>query len=140
MGMRKKGFYLYQMIVAAILLFLGLYGLPLSAQKQVYVAKYDGVINPVAAEYFSQVIRKANEDHATALLMELDTPGGLDESMRDIVKEISNSDVPVIVYVSPTGARAASAGVFITLSAHVAAMTPGTNIGGEGGKERERAR
>jgi len=129
MGMRKKGFYLYQMIVAAILLFLGLYGLSFSAQKQVYVAKYDGVINPVAAEYFSQVIRKANEDHATALLMELDTPGGLDESMRDIVKEISNSDVPVIVYVSPTGARAASAGVFITLSAHVAAMTPGTNIG-----------
>ena len=127
--MRKKGLHLYAVIVAAISLLLGLYGLSISAQKQVYVARYDGVINPVAAEYFSEVIRKANEGHATALLMELDTPGGLDESMRRIVKEISSSDVPVIVYVSPTGARAASAGVFITLSAHVAAMTPGTNIG-----------
>jgi len=127
--MRKKGLHLYAVIVAAISLLLGLYGLSISAQKQVYVARYDGVINPVAAEYFSEVIRKANEGHAAALLMELDTPGGLDESMRRIVKEISSSDVPVIVYVSPTGARAASAGVFITLSAHVAAMTPGTNIG-----------
>lgn len=118
-----------KVIVAAISLLLGLYGLAISSQKQVYVARYDGVINPVAAEYFSEVISKANKDHATALLMELDTPGGLDESMRRIVKEISSSDVPVIVYVSPAGARAASAGVFITLSAHVAAMAPGTNIG-----------
>jgi len=93
------------------------------------VAKYDGIINPVAGEYLAGVVRKANADNVTAILIELDTPGGLDESMRDIVKEISNSSVPVVVYVSPAGARAASAGVFITLSAHVAAMAPGTNIG-----------
>ncbi|MBI5193336.1 MAG: nodulation protein NfeD [Nitrospirae bacterium] len=100
-----------------------------SSQKKVYLVKYDGIINPVAGEYINGAIKKANLDNVTALMIELDTPGGLDTSMRDIVKAISNSKVPVIVYVSPTGARAASAGVFITLSAHVAAMATGTNIG-----------
>lgn len=119
----------FKVVLACILLLSGMYGLSLSAQKRIYVAKYDGIINPVAGEYIEQVIKKANDDDVTALLIELDTPGGLDESMRDIVKDISNSAVPVIVYVSPAGARAASAGVFITLSAHIAAMAPGTNIG-----------
>ena len=78
-------------------------------------------------------------EKADVFVIELDTPGGLDASMRDIIKKIIASEVPVIVYVSPSGARAASAGVFITLSAHVAAMSPGTNIGaahpvGIGGK------
>ena len=118
-----------KVVLVCLLLLTGLYGLSISGQKKVYVARYDGIINPVAAEYVEQVIKKANEDHVVALLIELDTPGGLDESMRDIVKDISSSGVPVIVYVSPTGARAASAGVFITLSSHVAAMAPGTNIG-----------
>ena len=95
----------------------------------VVVATYEGVINPVAAEYLAQVIADAEKDHAQALVIQLDTPGGLDTSMRLIIKEISASEVPVIVYVSPVGARAASAGVFITLSAHIAAMAPGTNIG-----------
>jgi len=66
---------------------------------------------------------------AAALVIELDTPGGLDTSMRSIVKDIMAAGIPVIVYVAPPGARAASAGVFITLAAHVAAMAPGTNIG-----------
>jgi len=119
-----------KIIISCILLVAGLYGLAASsAQKRVYLAKYDGVINPVAGEYIAQVIKDANERDVTAVLIELDTPGGLDTSMRDIVKEISSSNVPVIVYVSPAGARAASAGVFITLSAHIAAMAPGTNIG-----------
>ena len=115
--------------LTCILLLSGLYGLSISGQKRVYLAQYDGVINPVAGEYILEVIKKANKDDVTAVLIELDTPGGLDTSMRDIVKEISNSSVPVIVYVSPAGARAASAGVFITLSAHIAAMASGTNIG-----------
>ena len=124
-----RTFLKFKVAFACILVLSGLYGLSISAQKRVYVAKYDGIINPVAGEYIAQVIKKANDDNVTALLIELDTPGGLDESMRDIVKDISNSATPVVVYVSPAGARAASAGVFITLSAHIAAMAPGTNIG-----------
>ena len=96
---------------------------------RVLVAIYEGVINPVAAEFMTQVISDAAREQAQALIIQLDTPGGLDTSMRLIVKEISASEIPVIVYVAPTGARAASAGVFITLSAHIAAMAPGTNIG-----------
>ncbi|MCC7201806.1 MAG: nodulation protein NfeD [Nitrospirae bacterium] len=118
-----------RIIISCIIFLLGVYSLAPSAQKRIYVAKYDGVINPVAGEYIVEVINDANKKDVTAVLIELDTPGGLDTSMRDIVKEIGSSNVPVIVYVSPAGARAASAGVFITLSAHVAAMAPGTNIG-----------
>lgn len=100
-----------------------------SGAATVDVATYEGVINPVAAEYLAQAIADAAKDHAEALVIRLDTPGGLDTSMRMIIKEMSASEVPIIVYVSPVGARAASAGVFITLAAHIAAMSPGTNIG-----------
>ena len=93
------------------------------------VITVSGVINPASAEYIGKSIKRANEQKREAIVIELDTPGGLDTSMRDIVKNIIGSEVPVIVYVSPSGARAASAGVFITLAAHVAAMSPGTNIG-----------
>ncbi|MBA4348404.1 MAG: serine protease [Thermodesulfovibrio sp.] len=98
-------------------------------QREILVITVNSVINPVAAEYVSKSIKKASEMRAEALIIELDTPGGLDTSMRSIVKEIIGSSVPVVVYVSPSGARAASAGVFITLSAHIAVMSPGTNIG-----------
>ncbi len=98
-------------------------------RREVMVIKVNGVINPVSAEFIEKSIRKANGKKFEALVIELDTPGGLDTSMRSIVKDIIASDVPVIVYVSPSGSRAASAGVFITLAAHVAAMAPGTNIG-----------
>ncbi len=100
-----------------------------AAKRIVAVATYEGVINPVAAEYLSEVIARASEDRAEVLIIRLDTPGGLDTSMRIIIKAMSASEVPLIVYVAPVGARAASAGVFITLSAHIAAMAPGTNIG-----------
>jgi membrane-bound serine protease (ClpP class) len=82
----------------------------------------DGVINPVAVRLVSLAIERARADGAAALVIQLDTPGGLERSMRSIVREILNAPLPVIVYVSPTGARAASAGAFITLAAHVAAM------------------
>ncbi len=97
--------------------------------KEVIVITVNGVINPVTAEYITKSIKKAVKKGSEGLIIELDTPGGLDTSMRDIVKEIIGSEVPVIVYVAPSGARAASAGVFITLAAHIAAMAPGTNIG-----------
>lgn len=96
---------------------------------KVVVITLDGVINPVASEFISKGIERANEEDAEAVVIELDTPGGLDTSMRKIVKDITGSGVPVVVYVSPSGARAASAGAFITLSAHIAAMAPQTNIG-----------
>jgi membrane-bound serine protease (ClpP class) len=103
--------------------------LPLSLNAEIMVAQTDGVVNPVMSEFLSKNIDQANLEKADAVVIELDTPGGLDASMRDIVKKIIASEVPVIVYVSPSGARAASAGVFITLAAHVAAMAKGTNIG-----------
>jgi len=88
-----------------------------------------GTINPVLVDYIEGGITHAEEDNAVACIIQLDTPGGLDTSMRDIVKSIVNAQVPVVVYVAPSGARAASAGVFITMAAHVAAMAPNTAIG-----------
>ncbi|MDX2251605.1 MAG: nodulation protein NfeD [Nitrospira sp.] len=93
------------------------------------IATYEGIINPVAAEYLHDAITSAQETDAHVLIIKLDTPGGLDTSMRLIVKDITNAAIPVVVFVAPSGGRAASAGVFITMAAHVAAMSPGTNIG-----------
>lgn len=99
------------------------------AAQPIVVATYEGVINPVSAEYVRDAVAFAEKQAAQALVLQLDTPGGLDTSMRLIVKDITGSMVPVVVYVSPSGGRAASAGVFITMAAPVAAMAPGTNIG-----------
>jgi membrane-bound serine protease (ClpP class) len=95
----------------------------------IYWIQVDGPIHPASARFIERAIARANSDRVEALLIELDTPGGLMDSMRDIVKAFFNSDVPIIVYVAPSGSRAASAGAFITLAADVAAMAPGTNIG-----------
>jgi membrane-bound serine protease (ClpP class) len=88
-----------------------------------------GAIGPATRDYMRRVIDTANEDTASCAVLLLDTPGGLSESMRDIIQDILASDVPVVVYVHPSGARAASAGALIALASHVAAMAPGTNIG-----------
>jgi membrane-bound serine protease (ClpP class) len=98
-------------------------------QRKVLAIRVNGPISPVSSEFIGKGIREASAMNAEALVIELDTPGGLDTSMRSIVKDIISSTIPVIVYVYPSGARDASAGVFITLAAHVAAMAPGTNIG-----------
>jgi membrane-bound serine protease (ClpP class) len=100
-----------------------------AANSRIDVLEINGVINPVTANYVNRGINQAEEANAVACVIQLDTPGGLDTSMRDIVKDIVDSKVPVVVYVSPAGARAASAGVFVTMAAHVAAMAPNTNIG-----------
>ena len=100
-----------------------------AAPSLVITATYEGIINPVAAEYIHNAIAYAEQEQAHCLVFQLDTPGGLDTSMRSMVKDITGSRIPIVVYVSPTGGRAASAGVFLTLAAHVAAMAPGTNIG-----------
>jgi len=96
---------------------------------QVELIQVKGIINPVISSYFIRAISEAEKDMATCLVVELDTPGGLDESMRDIIQRMLDSRVPIVVYVYPRGARAASAGTFITLAADIAAMAPGTNIG-----------
>ncbi len=93
------------------------------------VITVDGVITSPTAKYIASSIEQASKDKAEALIILLDTPGGMDTAMRDIAKSILNAPLPVIVYVSPSGARAASAGVIITTAAHIAAMAPGTNIG-----------
>lgn len=95
----------------------------------VNVATVNGVIDSITAQYVNREIQHAEQDGAQCLVIELDTPGGADGAMRDIVQGILNASVPVVVYVAPSGARAGSAGVFITLAADIAAMAPGTNIG-----------
>ena len=89
----------------------------------------DSTVNPGSADFFIASLKRAENSGFNALLIELDTPGGLVESTRDIVQAFLNSKIPVIVYVTPPGARAGSAGVMITMAAHVAVMAPGTNIG-----------
>jgi membrane-bound serine protease (ClpP class) len=110
-------------------LFLPWVSLLFAQQRHVSLVRIDGPIGPISARVILKAIESSVEDSSEALIIELNTPGGLDESMRLVTKDILNSQVPVIVYVSPSGSRAASAGVFITLSAHIAAMAPGTNIG-----------
>lgn len=117
-----------------ILFLLGVFLLsipwPLTAQKkQVDVIKINDAITPATADFISKSIEQATKNRAECLVIQMDTPGGLDMSMRDIIKDIMNADIPIIVYVAPSGARAASAGVFITLASDIAAMAPGTNIG-----------
>jgi membrane-bound serine protease (ClpP class) len=113
-----------------------------AATNEVYVIQMSGSINPAVSDFLKKGINKASADSVSCIIIELDTPGGLAESMRDIVKAIFASKVPVVIYVAPSGARAASAGVMITMAADIAAMAPGTNIGaahpvGAGGKEIE---
>ena len=100
-----------------------------AAARRVLVLPAEGSINPGLAEFIQDGIRTAEKEQAEALVIQLNTPGGLDSSMRQIAQAIINAKVPVIVYVSPKGARAASAGLLITMAAPVAAMAPGTNIG-----------
>lgn len=126
--------------IAAMMLFLLIAAKVLAEQSEVYIIKVADAISPGTADFIKTGIKTAEEKAATVIIIELDTPGGLAESMRLIVQNILGSKVPVVVFVSPSGARAASAGVMITMAADVAAMAPGTNIGaahpvGAGGKD-----
>ena len=107
-------------------------GTPAASPPQtptVEIARLNGVIAPATARYITREIREAEQSGAAALLIEMDTPGGLLKSMDDIAKAMLNTDVPTIVYVYPSGSRAASAGVFITYAATIAAMAPTTHLG-----------
>lgn len=127
--MSRRNLRLAFLLPAAIWFLLGAAALAQQSRPVVYVARIQGVINPVMSSYVLRALGEAQQNKASALLIEIDTPGGLMDSMRDITGAILNAKVPVIVYVSPQGARAASAGVFVTQSAHIAAMAPNTNIG-----------
>ena len=103
---------------------------PLAATRGfVSLATISGSINPASSDYLQKVIARSADEGATAVLIELDTPGGLLASTKDIIQAILNARLPVIVYVAPQGAWAGSAGTFITLAGHIAAMAPGTSIG-----------
>ena len=135
--------------VIALMLLAGVALAPPATAAHINVVVIDGSINPASSDHIQKAIAKSEEDGAEFVLIELDTPGGLLSSTKDIIQAILNADVPVVVYVSPQGAWAASAGTFITLAAHVAAMAPGTSIGaaspvsatgsgGERGEDSER--
>lgn len=132
-----KGFRRWLFIICFVLLT----GYKVGADgREILIAPVADAIGPAVAEFMVDTLEKASQAKAAALIFTLDTPGGLAESMRKIVQAIYACDVPVVVYVSPSGARAASAGVMITMAADIAAMAPGTNIGaahpvGAGGQD-----
>jgi len=98
-------------------------------QNNAMVIELEGTISPGTAQFVRRGIEKAEENNYKLVIIRLDTPGGLDPSMRTIIKDMLNASVPIVVYVGPRGARAASAGVMITIAAHIASMAPQTNIG-----------
>src|SRR5688500_14037061 len=110
-------------------LFLTACASPERDPDQVHILTWDGIVNPVMERYIDRGIDLAEKSDARAVVLRLDTPGGLTDSMRDVIQRIEAAKVPVIVYVSPAGGQAASAGTFITMAGHVAAMAPNTTIG-----------
>ncbi|MBN1447835.1 MAG: nodulation protein NfeD [Bacteroidetes bacterium] len=110
-------------------LFLLLVAVPIAAQPRVMRISISGSINPASAKYIHDAVQEADAEGAEAVILQLNTPGGLLQSTREIVADFLSSKVPVIVYVAPGGAQAASAGAFIAMAGHIAAMAPGTNIG-----------
>jgi membrane-bound serine protease (ClpP class) len=117
------------LILSIIFLFASVAAIPSQEKAPVYTIEVDGIINPATAKFIVDSIDQATQQGAQCLIIKLDTPGGLMESMRTIVKKELASTIPIIVYVAPGGARAASAGVFVTMAAHIAVMAPGTHIG-----------
>jgi membrane-bound serine protease (ClpP class) len=116
--------------IARFLFLTGLFSFPALSQRPVVeLLRLDGTINPASSDFIHSGIERSVDEGAQCLVIQLNTPGGLLKSTRVIVTDLLNAPIPVVVYVSPGGSQAASAGVFVTLAAHIAAMAPGTNIG-----------
>ena len=127
---RPIGLFLYISMSIVFLAWMFLGPSPgVTNEREVMIIELEGAIGPATATFLKRGLEKAEDKGAVLVIVRLDTPGGLASSMRTMVKAILNSRVPVVVYVSPQGAGAASAGVMVTVAAHVAAMAPGTNIG-----------
>jgi len=130
---RRKNLKKYKVLIFLFIFFLFPLVFLVLGQTQekapVFTIEVDGIINPATAKFIIESIDQAAQQGAQCLIIQLDTPGGLMESMRIIVKKILSANIPIIVYVAPSGGRAASAGVFITMSAHIAVMAPSTHIG-----------
>lgn len=120
---------LARLCTLVLLLLATMAATPSWAARPVSVIDIDGAITPITVRLLAAAIERAQAEGSQALVVQLNTPGGLERSMRSMVQSILNSEIPIIVYVAPTGARAASAGVFLTMAAHVAAMAPATNMG-----------
>ncbi|HBX72439.1 MAG TPA: serine protease, partial [Halieaceae bacterium] len=100
-----------------------------AASAQVWVIHIDGAIGPAAADHTIRSLERAVDADAEAVVLRIDTPGGLDSAMRDMIKAVLAAPLPVLGYVGPSGARAASAGTYLLYATHIAAMAPGTNLG-----------
>jgi membrane-bound serine protease (ClpP class) len=117
------------LLMSSILILTLLNNPAFGQSENITVLTFDGTINPTTADYFQQGIKEAEKNNSECIIIKLNTPGGLLKSTRVIVTEFLESPIPVVVYVSPPGAQSASAGVFVTVAAHIAVMAPGTNIG-----------
>jgi membrane-bound serine protease (ClpP class) len=130
-GFRDRGLRAVRLILLAL---LALAPAPIllsapPAKSTAVLLTLDGAVSPATADYAVRGIRKAADQGAALVVLRMDTPGGLDTSMRQIIREILAAPLPVVAYVGPSGARAASAGTYILYASHIAAMAPGTNLG-----------
>lgn len=146
-GLTPKGFKGVRPLLVLLLLLSGIAPLRAEEEHPVLLLEVSGTIDPAIARYVTRGLEQARRRQAGAVVLQLNTSGGLDGPMRKIIQGILNSPVPVVVYVAPQGARSAGGGVFVTLAAHVVAMSPGTRLGevssvplGEGMDEKLRGR